>query len=287
MAKPATETLLPRHARLGLTCRSGSPRPMPEAHWHNEIELNYLEAGAMLYLFGGARVPVEAGRLALFWGAMPHQLLECAPETRFSCMTIPLAWFLQWRLDDSLTQRVLHGELVVETSPPNAAFDQDRFQQWTRDIDDGSADARRTALLEVEARLRRFARNVRREPEEAARSAPSGGAGEPGLVERMAAYIAERYTEPLTIPEIAGAVHLNPRYAMTLFRKVSGMTLLDCITQHRLSHAQRLLVTTDTKMITIALDSGFGSVSRFYAVFRRACRLSPREYRRALTVHPP
>jgi AraC-like DNA-binding protein len=67
---------------------------------------------------------------------------------------------------------------------------------------------------------------------------------------------------------------------MTLFKRAFGTTLLAYLTQHRISHAQRLLATTEEKILVAALDSGFNSLSRFNAAFKEACGCSPREYRR-------
>jgi len=83
----------------------------------------------------------------------------------------------------------------------------------------------------------------------------------------------------LTIETIGREVGLHPNYAMSLFRKAFGTTLIDYLTQHRVSHAQRLLATTDQKIVDVALNSGFGSISRFNDAFRRACSCSPRDYR--------
>ena len=44
-------------------------------------------------------------------------------------------------------------------------------------------------------------------------------------------------------------------------------------------HAQRELVTSDAKVLAVALDAGFGSLSRFNAAFRAICGCSPRDYR--------
>jgi AraC-like DNA-binding protein len=67
---------------------------------------------------------------------------------------------------------------------------------------------------------------------------------------------------------------------MSLFKKAFGTTLIDYLTHHRISHAQRLLATTDAKIVEIAFSSGFNSISRFNEAFRRACNCTPREYRR-------
>jgi AraC-like DNA-binding protein len=51
------------------------------------------------------------------------------------------------------------------------------------------------------------------------------------------------------------------------------------IRQHRILHAQRALVTSDEKILKIALDAGFGSLSRFNAALRANWGCSPREFR--------
>jgi transcriptional regulator GlxA family with amidase domain len=43
---------------------------------------------------------------------------------------------------------------------------------------------------------------------------------------------------------------------MTLFRRQFGISLTSYLTQYRVSHAQRLLATTDDSVLQIALASG-------------------------------
>lgn len=95
----------------------------------------------------------------------------------------------------------------------------------------------------------------------------------------MAYFIAQRYTEKLTVQDVAPHVKLHPNYAMSLFHRTFGTTLINYLTQHRVSHAQRLLATTEESIANVAFDSGFNSISRFNDAFRRACGCSPREYR--------
>jgi AraC-like DNA-binding protein len=96
----------------------------------------------------------------------------------------------------------------------------------------------------------------------------------------MAAYIAQHYQEKIQIEELAKEVGLHPNYAMSLFKKTFNLTMNDYLTQLRLSHAQRLLATTDDKVIDIALDAGYQTLSRFYVAFDKSCGCSPGSYRR-------
>ena len=75
----------------------------------------------------------------------------------------------------------------------------------------------------------------------------------------MACSVAQHFADPLPINDISRSVRLHPGYATTLFQKTFGMTLLECVNHDRIVHAQRLLATTDKKILTIALESGFGS----------------------------
>jgi AraC-like DNA-binding protein len=59
---------------------------------------------------------------------------------------------------------------------------------------------------------------------------------------------------------------------------------VDYITEQRLSHARRLLATTEDKVVDVALAAGFGSVSRFHAAFLRGCRQTPRRFRVGLRI---
>jgi AraC-like DNA-binding protein len=108
--------------------------------------------------------------------------------------------------------------------------------------------------------------------------------GKLNKVEQMACLIAKRYTEPLTVTEISEEVGLHPNYAMGLFKRAFGTTLIDYLVHHRVSHAQRLLATTDDKVVEIAFGSGFNSISRFNEAFRRACGCTPRQYRQSHAV---
>lgn len=250
---------------------------------HNEIELNFLETGWLVYLLGGQKARIEAGRLSLFWAAIPHQIMEYGPGTRYFVATIPFGWFLQCRLPDRLVQPLFQGTVVGDHAQQSAAFDLAQFARWETDLRTGRESLKNIVLLEMEARLRRLALRLAPLDSRSARSrGRAGNLNHGGLnkVERMACLIAQKYTEPLAIEDISEAVGLHPNYAMGLFKKTFGTTLIDYLTRHRVSHAQRLLATTDDKIVDVAFASGFRSISRFNEAFRRTCGCSPRDYRK-------
>jgi len=59
------------------------------------------------------------------------------------------------------------------------------------------------------------------------------------------------------------------------------VSVWEYVTRLRVSHAQRLLITTDTKVVDVALESGFASVAPFSQAFRTyANQQRPLAYRR-------
>jgi len=272
----------PYFTPYGLACGRWNPAPMPRPDHHNEVQLNLLKSGWMTYILGGRKVRIEAGRMSAFWAAIPHQIIEFGTKREYFVATIPFAWFLQWKLPEHFVQPILHGVVHCEPPPGRGRLDQDLFAQWEADLQNPGSEMRDAVLLEMRARLIRLAavlppvQTVTRKSSYWHAALYEGGLNK---VEQIACLLAWHYTESLTANDIGKAVGLHPNYAMSVFRKAFGVTLIEYLTQQRVSHAQRLLATTNEKIVDVAFKSGFNSVSRFNAAFHSICGCSPREYR--------
>src|SRR5688572_10019886 len=139
----------------GFTCERWTPMRMRRPDRHNEIEINLLEAGSLTYVLGGRKVTVPAGRLAVFWAAIPHQIVESVGAGDYYVATIPLAWFLQCKFPEHVVQPVLHGAMLFD--PGSDASDRHRFQLWLDDLKADPESRQRPVFLEMEARLLRLA----------------------------------------------------------------------------------------------------------------------------------
>ena len=269
-------------APYGFTCVRWEPMPMMRPDRHNEVELNLLKRGFLTYRLGGNTVTIPARRLALFWAAIPHQIISSRDNSEYFVATIPLVWFLQCKFPDHFVDAVMHARVVLDPNPQTYKGDLEMFDRWVHDFEQQDPKRQRATFLEIEARLLRFALAIPTKTSAFKTRSQSQSTLETGglnHVERMAGYIARHYTERLNAEEVSSAAGLHPNYAMSLFKKSMGMTMLDCITQYRVTHAQRLLATTNIKIIDVALSSGFVALSRFYEAFNTWCGCSPKEYR--------
>ncbi len=262
----------PEFFPYGFTCELWAPSRMPRPDRHNEIEINLLRSGSLTYLLGGRRVTLAARTVSVFWAAIPHQIVEFDGAEPYFVVTVPLSAFLAAGLDLGVVNRVLEGELVIDSAVDPC--DDLKFEQWERELRRPDPGVERAARLEVQARLLRLSRVLSAQP---ALRHP-----EPTLsrADQLACYIARNYHLPLTSERIAAASGVHANYAMNLFRRAFGTTMSTFITQHRISHAQRLLVTTEDPIVSIAFAAGFQSLSRFNEAFKAACGCSPRQYRK-------
>ncbi|MFM8831639.1 MAG: helix-turn-helix domain-containing protein [Spartobacteria bacterium] len=237
---------------------------MGRAHTHADVEINIpMRGGPLRYLQAGRIVEVPAGKIALFWGGIPHQLLSPASGCEGIWITLPLPWILQWEIPKPLTQQLLSGDFLLGECAPEEST---RLRRWVVDFESGNADRRKVLLLEFQACLHRLALDMPRRHR--IRSQGSSTAGE-ARMEAITHHINTHYLESVTIREIADAVSLNHRYMMRLFQSHSAMSVWEYVVRLRVSHAQRLLITTNQKITDIALESGFGSVAPFYAAFEK------------------
>jgi AraC-like DNA-binding protein len=87
----------------------------------------------------------------------------------------------------------------------------------------------------------------------------------------------------LTLPAVAARLKLTPRHIQRLFES-AGSTFSEFVLRQRLSRAHRLLTDparTDSTIVTIAFESGFGDLSYFNRTFRRHYGATPSEIRGA------
>jgi AraC-like DNA-binding protein len=257
----------------GLSAGLGNAVPMQDAPAHGDLELNFVYSGGVRYFMGGRFVELGPGALSVFWGALPHQIVEAEPKTELMYARVPLATLLRWELGSAFLRKVLGGEVVVDQQ--SSGWDAELTRRWVADMASGEASALRTCELEVEARLRRLA--AKRQQKTAPRSAEHKARRQ---VEAITTFLADNNKDDISTADIGQAVSLHPNYAMTLFRRECGMSIWQYLIRLRLSHAQLMLLTTDKTVLAIALESGFGSLARFYAAFTRECGISPGEFRK-------
>ena len=83
----------------------------------------------------------------------------------------------------------------------------------------------------------------------------------------------------ISFDELARMNNCTPRHLSRIFYDVVGMSFRDKRAEIRLSRARELLATSQTKVVEVAMESGYKSVSLFNLMFTRRFGVSPGRWR--------
>ncbi|NLY18777.1 MAG: AraC family transcriptional regulator [Clostridiaceae bacterium] len=99
-------------------------------------------------------------------------------------------------------------------------------------------------------------------------------------LKEIAEYIEESFASKISLSDLSKKFNISISKLCRLFRGFSKFTPMEYIICLRVSAAKNELISTDKKIIEIAEDCGFGSVSNFNKCFKKLTGMSPREYRK-------
>lgn len=85
--------------------------------------------------------------------------------------------------------------------------------------------------------------------------------------------------QTLTIPQLSKHVGINECKLKYGFKKVYNQTVYECLFDHKMNLARKLLLDTNKTVAEIAFVCGYGNPSNFIAGFRKKYGVSPKEFR--------
>ncbi|MCC8045426.1 MAG: AraC family transcriptional regulator [Clostridiales bacterium] len=254
-------------------------------HWHEEMEISYIEEGSALYTINFEPVQVNQGDLIFI---SPHALHGADEWQGYSMSSQSLVFhldFLGCMVPDICTVKYLNPLLtgkrrftpVIHPGHPGYAQMKGCFLKACRIFQEEAAfyELRLKALLmDLLADLYAYGcvENTNRE---------DGSLHAEEQLKEILTYIQEHYAESLSIHELAAVCHFSDTHFMNFFRKYTGTTCIEYLNRYRLAKAASALEETDSPVMDIALENGFRNISYFNKLFKNQFGITPREYRKA------
>lgn len=257
--------------------------PFMPWHWHNAIELFYMESGGLKYYTPHQNLAFPAGSAGMVNVNVLHKT-QVQTNTKNNIQLL--------HIFDTQLLAGAHGSLIeqkyiapIVTAPqielialsPNepeqaAVIDLIRAAFAISEEDLGYEFKIREALSRIWIELLQLCAPVLKEKSQAADMTTD-------KVKGMMAYIHEHYAEKISIRELASAVFLSERECYRVFQNHLHMTPVDYIRSYRIQIACQMLAESRMPITEVGIACGMGNSSYFGKIFREVTGYTPRQYR--------
>lgn len=257
-------------------------RTVLDCHWHKEFELLQVIGGKAQFQVGNAFFEVSAGELLFIGSGELHagMGLENQP-CRYRALVFDSDLICS-RGNDSIQVKylspLLNGRIVpqkhIDGSGQGAQVLAlfDRVYGLMSEKPPAYELFVKASLLAILGELIQNSRAY--VPEKMGKSSETAA-----LIKDTIAYLQENYRESITLEALAKRSNMSVGHFCRLFKQYTMKTAIEYLNCYRLSLATELLTQTDRKVIDIALDTGFNSLSYFIHVFEEHMGCSPSQYR--------
>lgn len=100
------------------------------------------------------------------------------------------------------------------------------------------------------------------------------------LIDKAVEFCKRYYTTDINLQKIADHLDINKYHFCNLFKDQLHVTFWDYVTNLRIDHAKNLLQSSEERVSSIAIQSGYINSSHFGKVFKEITGITPAEYRR-------
>ena len=92
--------------------------------------------------------------------------------------------------------------------------------------------------------------------------------------------ISKRYNQDISLQELADMLNMNPGYLSSLFKKKTGISFVQYLTNYRMKKAVEMLRTTENSVEEIAEKVGYQNANYFIKVFKKTVGMTISEFRK-------
>lgn len=102
------------------------------------------------------------------------------------------------------------------------------------------------------------------------------------VVQTICDYIDQHYQDNITRSNLANILYLSPDYIARIFKKETGISLINYLIKKRVDVAKQLLTDTDLPVHLISDKVGYGNYSYFTKIFKKETNYTPVDYRKKM-----
>lgn len=249
-------------------------------HWHEEIEIVYIEHGKMRIKIPSKTFLLNSGDCVVINANMLHYAVA-APECKLRSLVFSPALitgkddfaFAKKYMQPLLSCHSFSGYYVDGETNENIAC-------WFNCAFEALAGDDYGFEFIVRENLSRICLFLHKEfkPQMDTQSMPQG---QDNLrIKKMLAYIHKNFADNLSLADISKEADISERECLRCFQKTIQLSPIQYLLKHRVMRGAEMLIKNPASSISeIAASCGFESQSNFAKMFKRFYNCTPREYR--------
>ncbi|WP_159723708.1 AraC family transcriptional regulator [Enterococcus sp. CSURQ0835] len=256
-------------------------------HFHKEVEIIYALRGCVNIGVKENILALKEGESYIFPSGEPHYFLA-SPDSERYVFQFDLKIFDKWPVDNG-QQRLV--ELFESCEPHSRIWPanlQKDFNQLLILLYEASQKSNPGNFFQVVGYLNLLISKIYLELPQKKSLKPTLRPAEMkyketlDLLNTIFDYIENHYDQPLTLEQIASKVGFSPHYFSKFFKKNTGQTFMQFLTEYRIKQAKFILSTEKLPMTEVAERAGFLCVKTFHHVFKSEVGISPLKYQKSI-----
>lgn len=274
MAKAYHEALKPL-GNLGIQTSMGElENPHIPAHWHEAMEILFCLSGSVQVRKENERITLTHGQLIVFDSKEVHSIHSNSSLYIFLCIHVDKKNLSVYCPDLELYH--IECAPLSKEDPKHSQYMHlcDLAKDLTYSyLDKDLTSTMRsdgTALLMLADLIRYF--SVYAPPGSVTSTEHSND-----ILREIISYTNEHYKEKISLNEVAEKTGFSREYLCRFFKKHMGITFMKYLNEVRISHAGRLLTSTDLSIAEIMSESGFTNQTMFNKLFKEIYGMTPRQ----------
>lgn len=261
----------------------GYPSPLVRWHYHHEYELHYIVASSGKVFVGDYIGEFRPGNLVLTGPRLPHNWISTTRAGETFPLRDMVVQFKHSSIENVAAQIPELRDLLPLLDAARRGIEflhmEQRADHYMHAIRAASGPSRLGLFYQFMHELARCGqyRTLSTVPIES--HADAAGLDK---VDAVVNFVLHHYQEDITLSQAAHMLGMNDSYLSRFFRKSTGNTFSEFLTQIRIGKACELLSSSDQQITSICYDVGYKNVANFNRRFLERKQLTPREYRRQI-----
>ena len=250
-------------------------------HWHIEMEISYIKKGCGAVSIDLSSSLVKEGDIILIAPGQLHSISQQEDiRMEYENILFDLS-MLEAKGNDSCTADFFaplrHSHVLAKNIYSFGEPKYEKISYWLDQADEICKTFPHAYQLHIKSCL--FALFYELFSDWQIASAPKRPLNSLEKLKIIIKYVENHYQDRITIEAIASFCDYSQSHFMKYFKQAMGVSFIEYLNDYRLTMAARLLLASDSSILSISQEVGFENLSHFNRSFKKKYNMTPSAYR--------